>query len=118
MPVDRKAMDSDATLARRRPTGSSGLCGRCDRSALMRAIRQEGSEIMTEAGRSWWKDQERMYPWLNTSKHREQDWNLAGTKSRYGNVTKRFTVERGWEKYEHGRWIPMPPPPSRMFPKG
>lgn len=87
--MNQKEMDRiracDERRAAARPARKEGLQYSLDRRAVMRAVRSEGREILTESGADYWKDQERKYPHLQGPRT-DTGNNPAGTRNRFGRV--------------------------------
>ena len=72
-----------------------GRVGAKSRFAVLNAIRTEGKEVMTEAGRGFWDDMQRRYHW------QAEDGNWNDGNSPNGHVTHLGKVS---EKYMRGKW--------------
>jgi hypothetical protein len=37
-------------------------------TALMNAVNTEGREVLSDAGKGYWEDQKRLYPWIDAQR--------------------------------------------------
>jgi hypothetical protein len=85
--------------ARRRKLGDLrvGRTGRLRQqistTAFFNAVNQEGPELATSAGDAYWRDQERLYPWIGDGSGGGVQASINGMANRLGRV-KEKTVYR------------------------
>lgn len=102
--LDKRAIDEDAGMARRLGHGV------CDQKAFMRAVRAEGREVLSDAGRGWWDDQKRLFPHLGKA---DSGPSLNGRGTRWGKA--RFKHFGGkWHRWDGSDWVECPAPKGRM----
>jgi hypothetical protein len=90
------AKKRDQWMARRRERlggfkkfGDSGrLHMQVDLKAVFNAVQSEGREVLTQSAKSYWEDQKRLYPWIDTMPNRGSS---NGMRNRFGRVTWRKT---------------------------
>lgn len=85
-----------------------GRVGAKSRYAVLNAIRTEGKEVMTEAGRGFWKDMERRYHWQAPDGIWEDGNSANGRFGRVGKVSERYIAGKGWFHWDNraGTWVP------------
>jgi hypothetical protein len=76
---------------------------RIGKAAFFRAVSMEGREILTDAGKTFWNDQERIYPHLRGMGD-GIGMSLNGERSRHGRATIRFRDGCWWRRGEDGQW--------------
>ena len=95
----------DETMNREiaKTAGRNGRQCVVDRKAFMNAVRTEGPEICTSAGREYWRDQKRLYPHLRGGRPVDGD-SANGRNNRFGKVKERFANGR-WHVWDGKNWV-------------
>ncbi len=114
---ERVLMERDQRIAKMcRHEGKEGKRASMHRETFFNAVDIEGPDVVTEAGEGYWKDMYRKYPWLTVGGMGVDDGqNAAGTRNRFGRVSKRKRRGR-WEAFDAVRrvWVECEAPPSRL----
>lgn len=92
--ADAKSLDIERA-SRRSPGRRIGRTGRLsmqiDTRAVMNAVDREGPEVLSKAGKEYWRDMRRMYPHIACGEvDRAQSAN--GMRCRHGRVTEKIIV--------------------------
>lgn len=93
------AKKADIARARetRRMDGRIGKTGRLDRrvhvDAVMNAVDSEGPEVLSRAADGYWRDQERLYPWISTRPAGPVQ-SANGMRNRFGRVKLKMFFDR------------------------
>ena len=78
---------------------------RVSRTAYMRALETEGPHIAGPEGEAWWREQERKHPFIMAGGNRPDGTDSPnGHANRYGKVKERYSVTRGWERWNGSGW--------------
>lgn len=74
-----------------------------DQKAFMNAVRTNGTEICTSAGRGYWNDMKRIYPHLRGGRQVDGD-SANGRRNRFGKVSKRW-IKGIWHDWDGRQWV-------------
>jgi hypothetical protein len=94
-----QAKKSDIARAKstQRLDGRIGKTGRLDRrvhvDAVMNAVDSEGPAVLTRDAESYWRDQERLYPWIST-RPAGPVASANGMRNRFGKVKEKLYFDR------------------------
>lgn len=95
--------DSVLAAAERKGDGRFGQTGRLRRQvpidAVMNAVNQEGTGVLTKAGESYWADMDRRHPQIVGGRV-EVGQSLNGMRNRHGRVTLKIYFERDGRRRE------------------
>lgn len=108
--------EADMAYAKSRPfSDGNGCVGGVSQEAVMGAVAKYGPEVMTGAGKGFWDDQYRAYPWLRPNKKPPGTDSINGRRGKFGNVSWKRTAE-GWFRWdaESGCWVKGKGPVSKL----
>lgn len=114
--LNRALADDIAANAAHRNPGREGLAARVDLSAVANAVLTEGREVMTSAGRGYWRDMYRRYPHLRVmdGRPRGDDRSLNQRRGPHGVASIRRRQDGSWERWiPASGWTPCPAPLGR-----
>jgi hypothetical protein len=97
MPIDEKLIATDVEVNKTFPAKKGGpLVRRIGQEALQRVIRAEGYEVMSEAAKGYWEDQDKRFPHLRARASEERrTFNGFGSGRRGDDNPRRMRMSNG-----------------------
>jgi hypothetical protein len=93
--LDMKMFKRRAALGDARIGKTGRLRGQVSTTAFFNAVNQEGPEVATAAGNEYWRDQERLHPWIGDGRGGGPVTSANGMVNRFGRVKEKLIFRGG-----------------------